>query len=58
MSKIIIIAIIILGCIGWVKDVVKLIRCDFQAPYKAEVIYGIGAVTGLGSVVGWVNVQD
>ena len=54
----IIFGIFILGTIGWIKDINKLIHTDFKSPYKAEVIYGIGAFTGLGAVIGWLNIKD
>ena len=41
--------------IGYVKDIIHLIHCDFNAPYKAEIIYGIGACSGLGGILGWIN---
>lgn len=44
--------------IGYVKCVIKLVNCDFEAPYKAEVIYGIGTCTGLGAIFGYINIPD
>lgn len=44
-----------LGIIGWVINIIKLARCDFEAPYKCEIIHGIG-VTPVGSITGWLNV--
>lgn len=40
---------------GYVQCVVKFVRCDFQPSYKAEIVYGVGLVTGLGGIVGWVD---
>jgi len=45
--------IVILLLIGEVKCVVKFFSCDFEKPYKAEIIYGISIVTGLGSIAGY-----
>lgn len=42
--------------VGWVKNIIKLSNCDFEAPYKAEVIYGIGLVPIVGMVTGWLDV--
>lgn len=58
MKAFVIIAIWLLSIIGYVMDVVKLIRSDFKAPYKREVLYGIGAVTGLGAIIGWFDISD
>lgn len=41
---------------GWVKNVVKLAECDFEAPYKAEVIHTVGLVPFIGMVTGWLDV--
>lgn len=51
------IGVVLLGLTGWVKDIVKLVHCDFQAPYKCEVIYGVG-VTPAGAIIGWLNIED
>lgn len=51
-------ALIPLGVIGWGKSIVKLTRTDFNAPYKAEIIYGIGVFTGAGAVIGYININD
>lgn len=55
MKKIFIIYIllVILGFVGYIKNIVHLCQCDFKESYKAEVLYGIGTFTGLGAVLGW-----
>ena len=48
--------IVILGT-GYIKNIIKLASCDFEAPYKAEIIYGIGTVAPpIGAVTGWINI--
>ena len=49
-------AIIIIILTGWVKNIIKLSDCDFQSPYKAEVIHVIGIVPPIGAITGWLNV--
>lgn len=44
--------------IGWCLSVVKFAKTDFKYPYKAEVIYGVGVVTGAGIVIGFLNIED
>ncbi len=58
MKNIIIIYIIIVTIIGvgWVKNLIKLTECDFQAPYKAEIVHCIGLVPPIGMVTGWLDV--
>ena len=48
--------VIVLG-IGWIKCVIKLTDCDFsdKTSYKAEILYGIGTFTGLGGVIGYMD---
>lgn len=53
-----ILALTIVLLVGYVNDILKLVKCDFEAPYKAEVIYGVGAVTGLGAIIGYINIPD
>ena len=50
-----IIIVLVVG-IGWVKNVIKLSDCDFEAPYKAEIIHGVGLIPPVGMVTGWLNI--
>ena len=43
---------------GWVQNLVKLTKCDFEAPYKAEVIRVIGIIPPVGAVVGWMDIGE
>lgn len=49
------IALPILLIVGYVKCVVKLCQCDFEPSHKAEVIYSVGTLTGLGCIVGYID---
>lgn len=42
--------------LGWVKNIVKLSDCDFETPYKCEVIHGVGLVPVVGMFTGWMDV--
>lgn len=57
MKKFILIQIIIAVIVitGEVKCIVKFLSCDFQPSYKAEIVYGVGCVTGIGIVVGYMD---
>lgn len=57
MRTILIIQIVIVLVIGtgWVKNLVKLAHCDFEAPYKAEVVHAVGIVPPVGMVTGWLD---
>lgn len=44
--------------IGYVQGVVKFVKCDFEPDYKAEIVYGVGIVTGLNGFIGWFDVGE
>lgn len=46
------------GIVGWGKSVVNFIHCDFKAPYKCEIVNGVGTFTPVGMIIGWVNITD
>lgn len=48
------IVILVIGT-GWVKNLIKLSDCDFEAPYKAEIIHGVGIIPIIGMVTGWMD---
>jgi len=60
MKTLLIIQIFVVALIGtgWVKDIIKLSHCDFEAPYNAEIIYGVGLVPLVGMVTGWLDIED
>lgn len=43
---------------GWTQNIYKLSQCDFEAPYRAEILYGIGVIPVVGGVIGWFNIED
>jgi hypothetical protein len=47
--------ILLAGGTGWVKNVIKLSDCDFEAPYKAEVIHTIGLIPPIGAITGYLS---
>lgn len=38
---------------SWITNVVKLTDCDFQAPYKCEVLHGVGIFPPVALVTAW-----
>ena len=44
--------------IGWCLNIYKLTQLDFEAPYKAEIIRGLSIPTGIGGIVGWIDIKD
>ena len=57
MKGLIIIPVVIVFVVGvgWVKNIIKLADCDFEAPYKAEVIHAIGIFPPVGAITGWLD---
>lgn len=55
---IIYILLIIGAIVGEVKCITKAIRCDWDPIGKAEIIYTAAAFTGMGSIVGWIDIED
>ena len=53
-----IILIFVLGLIGEVMCVIKAIKCNWEPVGKAEILYTGGVFTGLGAIVGWLDIKD
>lgn len=56
----VLVALVVIGMlVGFVRNIVRLCYCDFEAPYKAEIIRGIGIfIPPVGGIVGWINIPD
>ena len=55
------VGITIWGClfIGWFVNIYKFATLDFEAPYKAEILRGIGIpVAPLGGVLAFINFDE
>ena len=52
------ILVILFLLVGEVRCIVKAVRCDWDPVGKAEIIYTGAAFTGLGGIVGWINIED
>ena len=57
-TSIISVILIIFLFIGWVKCVVKACKCNWQPIGKAEVFYTFGSFTPLGTIIGWIDIED
>ena len=49
---------LLLAIVGEVRCIVKACQCNWEPVGKAEVIYTASAVTGIGVVVGYFNIED
>ena len=45
------IIILALAAIPWIWNAVKLTNCDFDAPYRCEVVHGIGLTVPPSSII-------
>jgi hypothetical protein len=43
---------------GEIRCIYKAIKCNWEPIGKAEVVYTGSALTGLGCIVGWFNIED
>ena len=50
--------LIIAILVGEIRCIVKACQCNWDPVGKAEVIYTVSACTGLGMVVGYINIED
>ena len=59
MKKLIIVlTIVIVALVGEVKCIVKAFSCNWEPVGKAEIVYTGACLTGLGCVVGYLDIQD
>lgn len=51
-------AIMIVLLVGEVKCIVKMFQCNWEPVGKAEILYTVSACTGLGAIVGYIDIKD
>jgi hypothetical protein len=52
------IILVLVLLIGEIKCIYKMVSCNWEPIGKAEVIYTVGTFTGLGSIIGWIDIED
>jgi hypothetical protein len=57
-AAIITIIIFVLAIVGEVKCIIKAVDCNWEPVGKAEIVYTGACLTGLGCVVGYLDIQD
>ena len=50
--------IVSLVLIAWGVNIVRFINCDFESPYKCEIVHGIGLVPPIAPFVVWTDTDD
>lgn len=48
----------LLALIGEIRCIYKAVTCNWEPVGKAEILYTAGACTGIGAVIGWINIKD
>lgn len=55
----VVISVVLAFPVGYIMNAVKFARLDFKQPIKAEIVRGIGIVSGpIGSIMGFVKIED
>lgn len=59
MKSLIITSVILIGLlIGEIMCIVKAVNCNWEPVGKAEIVYTVAACTGLGGIVGYIDIKD
>jgi len=58
IKTIIILCIWLAVIVGEIKCIVKAFQCNWEPIGKAEILYTGSALTGLGAIVGWMDIED
>ena len=48
----------VLLIVGEIKCIVNAVSCNWEPVGKAEIVYTLGACSGLGCVIGWIDIED
>jgi hypothetical protein len=57
-TAVIVVILWIAGILGEIMCIYKFFSSDFEPSYKRELVYGVSAATGIGAIVGWLNIPD
>ena len=44
--------------VGEIKCIMKVIQCNWEPLGKAEIVYTASAACGIGTIVGWIDIED
>lgn len=51
-------AVVMIRIVLWVVNFTKLTRCDFQSPWKCELIHGIGLFSPVQMIAVWFGTDE
>jgi hypothetical protein len=52
------VGIMVTPIVGYFKNIVKLVNCDFEAPYKTEIVRGVSLVPLIGMITGYMTIGE
>lgn len=58
MKNLIALTLVVALVVGEVKCICKAFNCNWEPIGKAEVMYTIGAFTGTGCIIGYIDIED
>jgi hypothetical protein len=60
MKKLVIVYLVltVLALVGEIKCIIKAFKCNWEPVGKAEIIYTGSALTGIGCITGWFDIED
>jgi hypothetical protein len=57
-GTLLVVLVTIIMIIGEVKCIIKAFQCNWEPVGKAEIWYTAASLTGLGGIVGYIDIQD
>jgi len=57
-GTLIVIVLTVLAIVGEFKCLFKAFDCNWEPIGKAEMVYTVSAITGLGAIVGYIDIKD
>ena len=52
------VVMVVFSLVGEIKCIIKAVKCNWEPVGKSEIIYTGAALTGLGAIVGYIDIQD
>lgn len=52
------VVMVVFSLVGEIKCIIKAVKCNWEPVGKSEIIYTGAAITGLGCIVGYIDIQD
>lgn len=50
--------VLIVGAGTWLSNAWQLVQCDFKAPYKCEIVHGVGLIPPVHFITAWIGGEE